>query len=269
MKIFFNKLELTNALKEQKNLGFVPTMGSLHKGHLYLIKKSFSLCSKTIVTIFVNKPQFNRASDYKNYPRKINRDISILKKLNVDFLYIPTSKQIYPCGINKNIKISKFSKKLCGKSRPGHFSAVVDVIDRFIKIIKPSKIFLGEKDMQQLLIVKSFFKKNKIKTKLINCKTIREKNGMPYSSRNNLLSIKNKKIASKVYNLILKNKKNLILKKSFSSFIKEKIFDLGVKKIDYFEILDINKLSLPFKKQKKIKIFIAFYLGSTRLIDNI
>ena len=140
MKIISNRRKLTKLLLRQKNLGFVPTMGAIHEGHVSLIKKSVSLCNKTIVTIFVNKPQFNKTYDYKKYPRAIKKDIRILKKQKVDYLYLPSIKQIYPNGCNKKIKISPLSKKLCGKFRPRHFEAVVDVINRFIKIIKNAYI---------------------------------------------------------------------------------------------------------------------------------
>ena len=141
MKIIYTKKQLVNFVFKQKNLGFVPTMGAIHVGHISLIKKSIKQSDKTIVTIFINKPQFNRKNDYIKYPRMLSKDISILAKLRVDYLYIPSKNQIYPVGPNNNIKISAFKKKLCGKYRPGHFEAVVDVIDRFIKIIKTAKIY--------------------------------------------------------------------------------------------------------------------------------
>ena len=269
MKIIFSKKKLIKILKEEKDLGFVPTMGAIHKAHIYIIKKSISLCKKTIVTIFINKPQFNEIADYKKYPRNFKRDILLLRKYNIDYLYLPTKNQIYPFGYNKNIKISSFSKKLCGKSRPGHFKAVVDVIDRFIKIINPNKIFLGEKDMQQLKIIEEFIYKNQIKTKVVGCKTIREKNGVACSSRNSLLSENDFLIASKVYKLLYKSKRFLIMKKNILKKIKNKMFQFGVKKIDYVKLLEINKQARPFKKNKKYKLFVAYYLGSTRLIDNI
>ena len=269
MKIFFNKKKLIRTIQHEKNLGFVPTMGAIHKAHIYILKKSISLCNKTIVTIFVNKPQFNRIADYKKYPRNIKKDIFILRKYKVDYLYLPSTKQIYPFGSNKKIKISSFSKKLCGKFRPGHFEAVVDVIDKFIRIIKPNKIFLGEKDMQQLKIIEEFINTNQIKTKVVECKTIREKNGLACSSRNFLLSIKEKNIASKIYKLLIYKKKNLIENKLVLKTLKEKILKLGATKIDYIQILDVNKLTKPFKRDNKYKIFIAYYLRSTRLIDNI
>ena len=269
MKIIYSKNKLEKIIQKDKNLGFVPTMGGLHLGHFSLIKMSINQCGKTIVSIFVNKPQFNKINDYKKYPRTLKKDIYKLKKLKVDILYLPTTKQIYPKGINKNIKINPLRKKLCGKFRPGHFEAIVDVIDRFIKIIKPNKIYLGEKDMQQLKIVDDYIKKNHSLTKVIPCRTIREKNGVAFSSRNYLLSENEKIIASKIFKLLINKKKNLIKNKFYLNIVKKNIYKLGAKKIDYIEVLDINKLIKPFKKKKKYKIFIAYYLGSTRLIDNI
>jgi pantoate--beta-alanine ligase len=193
----------------------------------------------------------------------------MLKKLNLDYLFLPTNNEIYPDGANKKINISPFAKKLCGKSRPDHFKSVADVIDRFIKIIKPNKIYFGEKDMQQLKIIEDFISRNKIITRVIGCKTIREKNGIACSSRNLFLSLKQKTIASKVYKLLINKKQNLIKNKSGLIEIKRKIHELGVNKIEYIEILDINKLIKPYIKNNKYKIFIAYYLGTTRLIDNI
>jgi len=211
MKTISNKNKLIKFTHFEKNLGFVPTMGAIHQGHISLIKKCVSQCEKTIVSIFINKPQFNKKSDFQKYPRLLKKDISILKKFKVDYLYLPSVNQIYPNGSNKNIKISSFRKRLCGKFRPGHFEAVVDVIDRFIKIIKPKNIYFGEKDMQQLKIIEQFVKKKYSKIKIVGCKTIREKNGIACSSRNFLLSLNEKKIASKIYKY-LKNRKQKLFR---------------------------------------------------------
>ena len=269
MKIITTKKQLTKFVLMQKNLGFVPTMGAIHIGHISLIKKSIKQSDKTIVTIFINKPQFNKKNDFLKYPRMLNKDISILAKLKVNYLYLPSKNQIYPDGPSNNIKISAFGKKLCGKYRPGHFKAIVDVIDRFIKIIRPAKIYLGEKDMQQLKIIEHFVSKNYSNIKVVGCKTIREKNGIALSSRNYLLSAKEKIIASKIFKLLFNKKKKLIKNKSSLKIVKRMIFTLGARKIDYIKVLDVNKLIVPFKREKKYKIFIAYYLGSTRLIDNI
>tara|TARA_B100002051_G_C16543380_1_gene538740 strand:- start:33 stop:842 length:810 start_codon:yes stop_codon:yes gene_type:complete len=269
MKIFLNKKKLVDLIHREKNLGFVPTMGAIHEGHMSLIKRANLECNKTIVSIFINKPQFNKKDDYKFYPRILNKDIYLLKKMKVDFLYLPKNKEIYPYGINRNIRISPFRKKLCGKYRPGHFEAIADVIERFVNIIKPNKIYMGEKDMQQLKIIKNYISKKYKKIKVIGCKTIREKSGLAISSRNLLMSKNDKKIASKVYQILSLNKKSIINKKISLLHIKNEIYNLGIKKIEYLKVLDINKLVKPYKKNKKYKIFISYFMKSVRLIDNI
>ncbi len=269
MKIIQNKKEFKNLIPGKNKLGFVPTMGAIHKGHISLIKKSILQNDETVVSIFVNKPQFNKKDDYQKYPRMIKSDILILKKLKVNYLYLPKTREIYPDGPNRKIKINSFGKKLCGKFRHNHFEAIADVVDRLIKIIKPKKIYFGEKDMQQLKILENFIIKNHINTKVIGCKTVREKNGIALSSRNLLLTKNEKKTASKIYKLIKKSKNNLIKNKESLIIIKNKILKLGAYKIDYLKILDINKLIKPFIKIKKYRIFVAYYLGKTRLIDNI
>ena len=268
MKILLSKDKVIKFTSKEKNLGFVPTMGAIHNGHISLIKKSISKCKKTLVTIYVNKPQFDKSNDYLKYPKNIKKDISILKRLKVDFLYLPKTKEIYPKGQNKKIRIDPFEKKLCGKHRPGHFRAIVDVIERFIKIINPKKIFLGEKDMQQLKIIENFIYKNYQNIKIIPCKTIRENTGIAFSSRNLLLSSKEKTLASNVFKILKKNKFKLIKNINHIKFIKKDIKKLGIKKIDYIELLDINKMIMPFKKKSIKRIFIAYYLRKTRLIDN-
>ena len=269
MKIFFNKKKLEKIINIEKNLGFVPTMGCLHIGHISLIKQSMSISKKTIVTIFINKFQFNNSKDFTKYPRTLKRDIFLLKKLKVDFLYIPDSKEIFPKSKNKNIKINKFEKQLCGAYRPGHFKAVVDVVDRFIKIIKPKYIFFGEKDMQQLKILEHYINKHYKNIKVIGCKTIREKNGIACSSRNILLNSKENFIAAKIYNFLFKNKKKIINKKISILKVKNFFFNIGVSRVDYVKILDINKIIKPYKKNQNYKVFVAYFLNKTRLIDNI
>ena len=268
MKIFKDKKKLIDLIKNEKSLGFVPTMGGLHEGHISLIKKSIKECKKTLVSIYINKPQFNNKKDFNKYPRVINKDISLIKDSGIDYLYLPKTKELYSKGINKKININSFKNKLCGKFRKGHFEAVADVIDNYIKIIKPNKIFLGEKDMQQLKIIEDFVKRNHKNTKIVGCKIVREVNGIPYSSRNTLLSINEKIIASKVCKFIRSKKKIIIRNKKLIKSIMKEIYSFGVNKIDYVELLDINKVIKPYIKKKKYKIFIAFYLGSTRLIDN-
>ena len=157
MKTLLNNDDLNEALNNVSNLGFVPTMGSLHQGHISLIKRSKKECKKTIVSIFVNPTQFNNKSDYLKYPRNKKKDLSMLRKLNVDFVFLPKKKDIY--NSKRKIKILKKDKILCAKYRKGHFEGVIDVMDRLTKMIKPKKIFMGEKDFQQLYLVKNYLKK--------------------------------------------------------------------------------------------------------------
>ena len=190
---------------------------------------------------------------------------SLVKDTNI--VGISQEGQI-PC-VTSGLKRGSFAKKLCGKFRPGHFEAVVDVIERFIKIINPKKIYLGEKDMQQLKIMEHFISKIYNKIKIIGCKTIRERNGIACSSRNFLLSVYEKKIASKIYKILVNKKKHLIKKEISLDTIKNKILKLGVRKIDYIKLLDVNNLIRPYKKNRKYRIFMAYFLRKTRLIDNI
>ena len=168
MKILLNNIDLNEALLGKSNIGFVPTMGSLHDGHISLIKKSLNISNKTIVSIFVNPKQFNNKKDYKTYPRNIKKDLRILSRLNVDFVYLPEIKDVYRPASKIKIKLKKQDKILCAKYRKGHFEGVINVMTRLTKIINPSKIFMGEKDFQQLLLVKRYIQKN-FKSKIISC----------------------------------------------------------------------------------------------------
>ena len=209
MKIFKDRHSLQKEIIN-KPISFVPTMGGLHKGHISLIKKSKKYKKKTLVSIFVNPRQFNKKSDYMSYPRNKTKDISILRSLGVNYLYIPSKKDIYGFKPKNKIYLHKFSKILCGKYRKGHFKGVIDVMNRLIEIVKPSNILMGKKDYQQLFLIKKFISKYKINSKIIECNTIREANGIACSSRNSNLNINEIKIASNIYHYINNIKKKLI-----------------------------------------------------------
>tara|TARA_B100001123_G_scaffold273306_1_gene304147 strand:+ start:176 stop:985 length:810 start_codon:yes stop_codon:yes gene_type:complete len=268
MIIFKSINKLNKEVNFKANLGFVPTMGALHKGHLSLIESSLKRCDKTIVSIFVNPSQFNNMNDYKVYPRNLLRDIKVLKKKGVDYLFMPEKNEIFKSKKNMKIKINYKDKVLCAKYRKGHFEGVLGVINQFLKIIKAKYMFLGEKDYQQIYLIKKFIK-NKYKTKIISVKTLRDKNLLAYSSRNLLLGKQDLKKASKItkkikylHNLIKKNFKNL----NNLNNIKKNILNEGVK-IDYFEIRNKNNFSKKINKSN-FKIFIAYYINRIRLIDN-
>ncbi len=271
MKILLNNSILIESLRPFNDLGFVPTMGGIHKGHLSLINKSNKICKKTIVSIFLNPKQFNNKKDLMSYPRNIKKDLQILKKSKkVDFVYLPKFEDIYEDNKKSKIKINKKDKILCAKYRKGHFEGVLDVMNRLTKIINPQKIFMGEKDFQQLYLVKNLLKK-KYKTKIIPCKTIRDKNKIALSSRNILLSSINHTLAGKIYNELINIKKRIYRKKNISKFLKnqKKQLEINFKvKIDYLEFRNIKNFKLS-KKNKNSRLFIAYYINNVRLIDNL
>jgi len=269
MKILLNNNDLNEALNDVSNLGFVPTMGSLHKGHISLIKRSKKECYKTIVSIFVNPTQFSNKKDFKKYPRNNKKDLLILKKLKVNFVYIPDKKGVYNLKRKSEIKLSKQFKVLCAKYRKGHFEGVIDVMDRLTKIINPKKIFMGEKDFQQLYLVKNFIEK-KYRSKIISCKTVRNKEKLALSSRNLLLNKNELILAGKIAKNLISFKNNLDKIRNINKLLKIKkneLNDLTNVDVEYLEARNISNLRSS-NKIKNSKIFIAYYLSKIRLIDN-
>ncbi len=269
MLIFKSINKLNKEVNFKANIGFVPTMGSLHKGHISLIKSSKKICKKTLVSIFINPSQFNRNSDLNSYPRNLKNDIKILKKLKVDFLLLPKVGEIYKKKNDKKIKLNQQDKILCAKYRPGHFEGVLAVINQFLHNFKPKYIFLGEKDYQQLFLIRNFIRK-KFKTKIFSCSTVRNKNKVALSSRNILLSKYDIKKSSFIAKLLLNHKKelkkNIFLKKKLKNII-FKLNNIKNIKIEYLEIRNKNNLSKNYNKNN-FKIFLAYYNKKIRLIDN-
>ena len=269
MKILLNNDDLNEALNKVSKLGFVPTMGSLHRGHISLIKRSIKECKKTIVSIFINPTQFNNKKDYQRYPRNFKKDLSILKKLKVDLVYLPKKNDIYNSKRKVEIKLNKKNLILCAKFRKGHFEGVIDVMDRFTKVIKPYKIFMGEKDLQQLYLVKKYIQK-KYKCRIIACKTIRNKDKLALSSRNSLLSKLELKKAGKFTKEVFSLKRKLGMTKNIEKALRNKkkeFNDLFGVNIEYLELR--NKKNFKTTKTfKNSKLFLAYYINKIRLIDN-
>ena len=265
MIIFESINKLNKEVNFKANIGFVPTMGGLHKGHISLVRNCRKTCDKTLVSIFINPSQFNRKTDYKNYPRTLDKDIKILRKLKVDYVLVPNIKEIYSRNTPRKININKKYKVLCGKYRPGHFEGVLAVINKFLKDLKVKKIFLGEKDFQQYFLIKNFVKK-RFKTKVVLCKTIRMSSSLPYSSRNKLLDNKSIRIAQKFTKKIIDVFKN-IKKNTNDIYLLKNIRSNSNIKIEYLELRNKNNLSPIFNK-KNLKLFVCFYIKKVRLIDN-
>ena len=274
MKLIRKLNDLNKAIGKENDLGFIPTMGSLHKGHKFLINLSKKRCNKTMVSIFINPTQFNDKSDYISYPRNLNNDLKILKTLKVDFVYLPSISQIYKNKKLPKIILKKSQKILCAKFRKGHFEGVLDVLNRFVKLISPKIMFMGEKDYQQYFLAKNLISQN-YKTIVYPCKTIRNSNGMAFSSRNKLLNKSDLKTSGLIANKLLKlkislNKKNIIdsrkSRKLIQKIKKELVNKFNIK-IEYLECRNLMKLTTDLNN-KPFKLFVSYYLNNVRLIDN-
>ena len=269
MKIITSIFDLNKEIKNYKNIGFVPTMGGIHAGHISLIKASQKKKSKTIVSIFINPTQFNKRSDFKKYPRNTKKDIMILKKLNVDYLFTPNAKDIFRLK-SKKFNLKKGDKILCAKSRNGHFEGVLNVMNRLMTIIKSKDLYMGEKDYQQLYLIKKFLSK-KFRVRINSCPTIRIKNKIALSTRNKLLNKKHLKIASEIVLFLRKLKLRSKFQPSKIAFdlpnykiLLETKYNI---KIDYLEFRNEKSLELNNFKNK-FRLFIAYTINKVRLIDN-
>ena len=270
MKLIRKISDLNKAIEDIKQLGFVPTMGGLHKGHESLIKASKKNCKKTLVSIFVNPRQFNNRNDYKTYPRSTNKDLKILNKLKVDYVFLPTEAQIYKDKKSSKIILKKSQKILCAKFRKGHFEGVISILDHFVKLISPNIMFLGEKDYQQYFLVKNYIEKN-YSTKIFLCKTFRSPNKVAFSTRNKFLTKKSIKICSDISKQLLKLKSKIYINSNninnLIKVLKKKLINEFNIEIEYLEFRNLLNFSKKITN-RNYKIFICYYLDKVRIIDN-
>jgi len=268
MKIITSIFDLNKEIKNYKNIGFVPTMGGIHDGHKSLIKASQNKKKMTIVSIFVNPTQFNKKDDFKKYPRNIQNDIAILKKLNVEYLFTPNTKDIYKFKAKK-FNLRKKDKILCAKYRIGHFEGVLNVMNRLMTIIKSNDLYMGEKDYQQLYLIKKFLSK-KFKVRINSCPTIRI-NNIALSTRNKLLNKSSIKKASEIALFLKKVKyKSKFEGAKLASDLNNYKIKLEKKyniKVDYLEFRDEKNLKLN-NFNNKYRLFVAYEIDNVRLIDN-
>lgn len=266
--------QLSQALKQKgKTIGFVPTMGYLHKGHLSLVRQAKKNCDITVMSIYVNPLQFGSKEDFKKYPRDLKRDAQMAEKVGVDYLYIPEHKQMYPEGYLTTVEVDKMTKVLCGASRPGHFKGVTTVVAKLFNIVLPDIAYFGQKDAQQAVVIKKMVKDLNMPLVIKVMPIIRECDGLAMSSRNIYLSQAKRKEALVLYNslklakqLIDQGQKNA---SKITQAIKSLIRRMKSAKIDYVSIVDAENL-MPKKKIKgKVLIALAVFIGKTRLIDNL
>ncbi|MFK5958438.1 MAG: pantoate--beta-alanine ligase [Lutibacter sp.] len=262
------------SLKKGTSIGFVPTMGALHKGHLSLIKQAKKENDIVVVSIFVNPTQFDKKEDLINYPKTIDTDLSLLKSIYCDIVFTPTAEEIYSNNIqSQSFNFDGLEFQMEGKFRDGHFDGVGTIVKRLFEIVTPHKSYFGEKDFQQLQIIKKMVEKYQIPVKVIGCDIFREKDGLAMSSRNSRLTKKHREVAPFIYKTLKKAKiefgtKNAseIVEMVENEFKKQPLLEL-----EYFEIADEETLqSIKNKDQKrKYRAFIAIFANKIRLIDNI
>ncbi|MEN8906611.1 MAG: pantoate--beta-alanine ligase [Clostridiales bacterium] len=271
--ILIMKKEVENIKKKFYSIGFVPTMGFLHDGHMSLLKKSKKDNDITILSIYVNPTQFGVNEDFNKYPRDLKRDLKMAEEEGVDIVFTPKSQEIYPKNFSTYIIEEKLSQKLCGKSRPNHFKGVATIVIKLLNILKPDNAYFGQKDYQQYLVLNKVVIDLNLDVNLISCPIIREKDGLALSSRNIHLKGKDRARALSL-SKALKNSEKMINngekgKENILKYIEEYILNYGKCEIDYIEILNGNNLSEIDYINGKIIIAIAVKYGNTRLIDNV
>lgn len=279
MQVFREKDPLTQAIQgaksEGKTIGLVPTMGALHEGHLSLVRNAMKECDQVVVSIFVNPTQFNNPDDLEKYPRDLEKDLDLLKNEASDiWVFSPTANELYGEKVfSENFDFEGLESVMEGKFRNGHFDGVGTVVKHLFKTITPDKAFFGEKDFQQLQIVRKLTEKTGLPVEIIGCPILREDSGLARSSRNERLSTKNREKAAFIYET-LKDVKQLFGTESadyITKWVEERFSTHPSLELEYFEIADSRTLKKIKKKEKgnHYRAFIAVYADEIRLIDNI
>ncbi len=263
--------EIRQSFCKSKSIGFVPTMGYLHQGHLSLVEASTRACEITIVSIFVNPMQFGAGEDLGTYPRDLERDIELLSAYDVDYVFYPDAKEMYPAGFGTKVEIPALSTGLCGASRPGHFTGVATVVLKLVNITRPTQMFMGIKDFQQTAVLRAMLKDLNLQTEIIACPIVREPDGLALSSRNVYLDA-----VQRVQALCLHNAIKLI-QALYADGITDSnqlidgatdlISEAGGQ-VDYIQIVDSTSLTELPTANDNCRIVLAVFIGRTRLIDN-
>jgi pantoate--beta-alanine ligase len=277
MKIVNKTDELRELLSEEgslkKSIGLVPTMGALHKGHLSLVKRCKTENDICVASIFVNPTQFNDKNDLKAYPRQLDEDSLMLEKYDCDILFAPSEKEIYPEPDTRVFNLGSVAEVMEGKHRPGHFNGVAQIVSKLFEIVQPDKSYFGEKDFQQIAVIKEMVRQLKFKVNIIPCPVIREEDGLAMSSRNVRLSAEERRIAPKIAE-VLKESLNFAPAKSVLSvktWVCDTLNALPHLRVEYFDIADSNSLIeiKDWNETKEAIGCITVFCGDVRLIDNI
>lgn len=261
-------------LKEGKTLGFIPTMGVLHEGHLSLIRRAKEENDVTIVSIFVNPIQFGPSEDFKRYPRDIEGDAEKLQIEKVDVVFMPEVSSMYSERFLTHVEVEEISERLCGTFRPGHFRGVATVVTKLLNIVKPTKAYFGQKDFQQSVIIKQLVKDLDIDVDVVVCPTMREQDGLAMSSRNAYLDIKQRKAATVLYRCLKEAsdliKSGIIDGEYIKGFMQERILrEPEISSIEYAGVYDPETMVEVSEINADVLLAVALRIGNTRLIDNV
>jgi len=252
---------------------FVPTLGNLHEGHLSLVRKAQEVADRVVVSIFINPTQFDKAEDLAAYPRTLDNDLALLKKEKVDLVFIPRAEEMYPIGSAARVEVAGISDILEGDSRPGHFSGVATIVAKLFNLVRPDVSVFGEKDFQQLMLIKRMESDLDFDIEIIAAPTAREKSGLAMSSRNNYLDENQRNvIAPGLYAQMLKVRDRIVNGEcDYLTMQNESIESLNKQgfKTDYFEIRKANDLAVADQGTTDLVILVSAWLGKARLIDNI
>lgn len=260
--------------REAKTVGFVPTMGALHEGHLALVKEARQMCDVVIVSIFVNPTQFNNSSDLDKYPRDLTADAATLAEYEVDYVFAPERQEIYPDGFSTNVNVEGVTESLEGASRPGHFRGVATVVTILFNTVRPDLAFFGQKDAQQVAVIKRLALDLGFETEIVVVPTVREESGLAMSSRNSLLTAEEREKAVLIIDALREAK--IAFKKgernasNLTQIVKDRIEKEPLARLDYVAVVGRDSLQ-PIEKvgDEETLIIIAVYFGSVRLIDNV
>lgn len=256
-----------------KTIGFVPTMGALHEGHLSLVKRARQENDITVVSIFVNPIQFGPSEDFHAYPRDIEGDTAKLVGEGVDILFMPDSSSMYPDGFLTHVEVREISEKLCGAFRPGHFRGVATVVTKLLHIVKPTRSYFGQKDFQQTVVIRKLVKDLDMDIDIVTCPTIRERDGLAMSSRNTYLNKEQRETATVIYKCITEAsdllKSGIININAIKRVMQERLLkEPALSGIDYAGIYDPETLDEPSEIKEIMLLAVAVRIGNTRLIDN-
>lgn len=273
MNLFHSILEYRDWRNGHADVAFVPTMGNLHEGHLRLVRLAKTYAKSVVVSIFVNPLQFGPHEDFDNYPRTLSEDMQKLEKVNTDVIFAPSVMEMYPSGsaAQTQVMVPEISKGLCGESRPHFFQGVATVVCKLFNCVQPTVAIFGEKDYQQLLVIKKMVQDLNLPIEIIGAPIVREVNGLAMSSRNQYLSQKQKEQASLIYQSLQSAAQAIHAGGPIETILtheKQKLNTAGFK-LDYYELRDTLELKPLTSYIKPARLFVAAYLGKTRLIDNL